>query len=105
MIDTTNEQLLNLREAAATLPTRPHLCTIHRWRLRGIGGVKLGTVKIGGRRYTTLEELNRFIAATTAAADVASADTHTTPAATRHRAGRGRVGESGDVDQMPTPRK
>jgi hypothetical protein len=69
MIDTTNEQLLSLREAAASLPTRPHICTVHRWRLRGIGGVKLDTVKIGGRRFTSLEELDRFIAATTAAAN------------------------------------
>ena len=77
MIDTTNEQLLSLREAAASLPTRPHLCTIHRWRLRGIGGVKLGTVKIGGRRYTSAEELDRFIAATTAAADGSPPPTRT----------------------------
>jgi hypothetical protein len=69
MIDHTAETLLTFAEAAAVLPDRPHVSTIHRWRLRGIGGVKLDTIRIGGRRYTSHEALERFINATTAAAD------------------------------------
>ena len=40
-----------------------------RWRLRGIRGVKLETIKIGGRRFTSAEALARFIEQSTAAAD------------------------------------
>jgi hypothetical protein len=33
-----------------------------RWALRGVDGVKLESFKIGGRRYTTAEALDRFVA-------------------------------------------
>jgi len=69
VIDHTSETLLTFAEAAAVLPDRPHVSTLHRWRLRGIGGVKLETIRIGGRRYTSHEALERFIGNTTAAAD------------------------------------
>jgi hypothetical protein len=36
---------------------------------RGIRGVRLETVMIGGIRYTSCEALERFVAATTAAAN------------------------------------
>ena len=68
MIDVSSEILLAFPETASTLPSRPHLSTIHRWRLRGVYGVKLETVMVGGRRYTSREALQRFAAATTAAA-------------------------------------
>ncbi len=38
----------------------PHVSTIYRWRLRGIRGVKLETFLIGGRRYTSVEAIERF---------------------------------------------
>lgn len=60
---------LTLSQAAGTLPGRPHLSTLHRWRLRGVRGVKLRTCLIGGRRFTTQRWLDEFIAATSAAAD------------------------------------
>ena len=47
---------------------RPHPTTVHRSRLRGVGGVKLETVRCGGRRLTSLEAVQRFIAGCTAAA-------------------------------------
>jgi len=68
-IDISSETLLSLTDAAKTLPGRPHVSSLHRWRLRGVRGVKLETILIGGRRYTTQEALARFAAATTAAAD------------------------------------
>ena len=65
MIDPVTETLETLAEAARSLPSRPHPSTLHRWRLRGIRGVKLDTILIGGRRYTSREALQRFFAATT----------------------------------------
>jgi hypothetical protein len=60
---------LSLSEAASLLPGRPHISTLHRWRLRGVHGVKLVTAKVGGRRMVAAEELDRFIESVTAAAD------------------------------------
>jgi hypothetical protein len=40
--------------------------TVRRWWRRGVGGVKLGTVLIGGTRYTSEEELGRWRSAVTA---------------------------------------
>jgi hypothetical protein len=69
MIDPNTENLLSLAEAAKSLPGRPNVTTVWRWRNRGVRGVKLETVCIGGRRFTSREALARFCAATTAAAD------------------------------------
>ena len=68
-IDISNENLLSLPAAAQTLPSRPHVSTLHRWRLRGVRGVKLETCLIGGRRYTSREAVERFSTAATAAAN------------------------------------
>ena len=68
-IDIHAETLLTLPQAAKSLPGRPHLSTLHRWRLPGVHGVRLETCLLGGRRYTSEEALERFAAATTAAAD------------------------------------
>ena len=40
-----------------------------RWIKRGCRGIKLESCLIGGKRYTSLEALQRFAEATTAAAD------------------------------------
>ena len=69
MIDASSEQLLSLTQAAASLPNRPHVCTLHRWRLSGVAGILLETVRIGGRRFTSREALDRFHKSVTAAAD------------------------------------
>ena len=63
MIDISIESLLTLREAAAQLHGRPHISTIARWVSRGVRGVHLETVRIGGRTYTSTEALSRFAAA------------------------------------------
>jgi hypothetical protein len=68
-IDISSETLLSLSDAAKTLPGRPSICSLHRWRLRGVRNVKLETCLIGGRRYTSREAVERFSAAVTAAAD------------------------------------
>jgi len=76
MID-LSESLLTLTSAAQSLPGKPHSSTLHRWRLRGIRGVRLETILIGGVRYTSREALQRFFNATTAIAngDISPAST------------------------------
>lgn len=67
MIDIQSESLLTFSAAAKSLPGRPHLSTLHRWRMHGVRGVKLETVLVGGRRYTSSEALQRFCQRITAA--------------------------------------
>ncbi|MGA2069598.1 MAG: DUF1580 domain-containing protein [Thermoguttaceae bacterium] len=64
-----DEELLTLTEASHRLPGCPCASSIWRWYRRGIRGVKLETLAIASRRYTSVEAIRRFIAATTAAAD------------------------------------
>ena len=64
-----SETLLSLPNAARRLPGRPSVSTLHRWRLRGVRNIKLKTVKIGGRRFTSMEWLSTFSEAVTAASD------------------------------------
>jgi hypothetical protein len=68
MIDLATETLLSLTDVAKSLPGRPHVSTLHRWRMRGIRGIKLETTKLGGKRLTSREALQRFADRTTAAA-------------------------------------
>src|SRR5829696_2538443 len=68
MIDPSQEQLLPLSSA----PTHPmlrrgrrvgkpiHRSTLERWRLRGVRGVRLDTILLGGLRCTSVEALERF---------------------------------------------
>lgn len=64
MIDTTKEHLITLSEAAARLPRRGgrkvHTSTLWRWARKGLRGVHLQYVRLGGRIYTSDEALNRF---------------------------------------------
>ena len=69
MIDVATEELLSLSEAAKVTPGRPHVSTLWRWQKRGVRGVRLSTVIVGGRRFTSREAIEQFIAATTAAAN------------------------------------
>lgn|GEM_PF-658676 len=70
MIDLTTETPKTLANAAQSLPGGSvHVSTIHRWRMKGVRGVRLETFLRGGIRYTTDEAIARFFAATTAAAD------------------------------------
>jgi hypothetical protein len=69
MIDVETESLLSLADAAKALPGHPHITTLWRWRKCGVRGVRLETVLVGGRRYTSREAVERFVAATTAVAD------------------------------------
>ena len=69
-IDLATEIPITLAEAARTLlGGAVHVSTMHRWRLKGCRGVRLETFLRGGIRHTTTAALERFFAATTAAAD------------------------------------
>lgn len=73
MIDVTHENLVQFSDLPDWMNQHLghgiHPSTLHRWRQRGIRGVRLETLLIGGARYTSTEALSRFFAATTAAAD------------------------------------
>ena len=65
------DRLITFNEAGRLLPeqSRPALSTWWRWWRRGVRGIRLRTVVVGGRRYTTEIAVEEFIAATTAAAN------------------------------------
>jgi uncharacterized protein DUF1580 len=64
-IDIEIETLIPFLAARTAFPgnKRPVLATLHRWRLRGVRGVRLETCLIGGTRYTSAEAIRRFIEA------------------------------------------
>jgi hypothetical protein len=59
-----SESLVLISRAAPLFPTRPSIASIWRWSTRGVGGVLLGTTKVGGRRYTDAQRVAEFIEAT-----------------------------------------
>lgn len=63
MIDIRSEELLSLPEACKRIPGRPHLATIYRWITNGVRGVVLESIAIGGKRFTSVEAIGRFVAA------------------------------------------
>ncbi len=74
MIDTNNESIITLTEAARLLPHRRagrpvHLSCIYRWSQIGVKGIRLETVQIGGTRCTSREKLQEFFDALTAQAE------------------------------------
>ena len=62
-------QLISLKEATRLLPGTPHISTLHRWRLRGIRGLRLPMKLIGGKRFLDLAEWELWVAKVSAAAD------------------------------------
>ena len=65
MIDIESERVISLTEAAEHLPRRrgskkPHVATLYRWASRGLRGVQLESIPIGGTLCTSAEALQRF---------------------------------------------
>lgn len=65
MIDISAERVLTLTKAAGILPhrrrgSRPHVATLYRWAQRGLRGVRLETLRVGGTLCTSVEALQRF---------------------------------------------
>src|SRR5688572_3574372 len=60
----TNETTVTLAEAAAQLPRlngkRIHTSALWRWGVKGVRGVRLEMLLLGGRYLTSLEALERF---------------------------------------------
>ena len=67
-LDLLTEDLCSLPEAAKLLPNRPHASSVWRWSKRGVGGVKLETLKIGSQVFTSAQAVTRFLIATQDAA-------------------------------------
>ena len=65
VIDVGTETLISLRDVPRHLPARPngkrvHISACYRWIQRGVRGVKLEAMRIGGTMYTSVEALGRF---------------------------------------------
>jgi len=65
MIDMSCETLVPLSQVPKLLPPRSngkrlHISAVYRWAQRGVRGVKLESIRIGGTTYTSREALQRF---------------------------------------------
>lgn len=65
MIDISTEHLIPIRDVPHRLPSRPtgrrvHISAVYRWIQRGVHGVHLEAIRIGGSAYTSREALQRF---------------------------------------------
>jgi hypothetical protein len=58
-----DDKYVPLKDVTKFLPTRPHFATVWRWAMKGVRGVTLDTVLVGGQRYTTEESIKKFLAA------------------------------------------
>jgi hypothetical protein len=70
MIDTTKEQVISFNKAAELIAEakgrkRMSVSTLYCWAKRGLRGVVLETVQVGGKKATTREALDRFFRALT----------------------------------------
>ena len=77
MIDLSTETVFPVNEAPKHIPGRPSQASVWRWVLNGVGGVKLESILIGGKRFTSSESIQRFCDRRTAAADGEPAPTRT----------------------------
>ena len=68
-IDLTTETVFPVTEAPEHIPGHPSPASVWRWVLNGVGGVKLESILIGGKRFTSAESIQRFCDRRTAAAD------------------------------------
>ncbi|MCA9070741.1 MAG: DUF1580 domain-containing protein [Planctomycetaceae bacterium] len=68
-IEVEKQDYLTITEASKRFPGRPHISSVWRWILNGSNGIKLETVKVNGRRFKTMERIEKFIEQTTAKAD------------------------------------
>lgn len=58
-LDLLTEDTMSLAEAAEVVNV--HVATIHRWRSRGLAGIQLETLRLGGKIVTSQQALTRFI--------------------------------------------
>lgn len=65
MIDIEHENLVSLHDVLKLFPARAngkriHISAVYRWVQRGVRGVHLEIVRVGGTSYTSREALQRF---------------------------------------------
>jgi Protein of unknown function (DUF1580) len=72
---------------------RLHVATLHRWRAKGLRGVRLESVRLGGGWYTSVQALERFFERLSAPAP------HETSVAPPQEAARAAVIEQ-DLDKV-----
>lgn len=65
MIELKSETIVSFSEASNHLPRRraskrPHPATLYRWASKGLHGIKLETIQVGGTLCTSIEALQRF---------------------------------------------
>jgi hypothetical protein len=93
MIDISSEHLIAIREVPKILPARVngkviHISAVYRWLLRGVRGIRLDSITIGGTTYTSTEALQRFaeqLSRTSSPASVPQATSLTSPAQRRRQ--------------------
>lgn len=65
MIDLQNETIQSLADGAAYIGRltgrTPHAATVWRWADKGVAGIKLEVARVGGRKYTSAEAIQRFV--------------------------------------------
>jgi hypothetical protein len=71
-IDIRREELLTLGQASRSLPGKPALSTCWRWHRKGVRGIRLETIVIGGKRFTSAQAIERFALALTTASEATS---------------------------------
>jgi hypothetical protein len=68
--DLLEDQQMSLVEAATYLGRitgkKPHVSTLWRWCLKGCNGIRLQSIRIGGKRFVTATAIERFVEASTA---------------------------------------
>jgi hypothetical protein len=73
VVDVAIETIFPLSELPDRIPPRfgrkLSIPTSYRWSTRGVRGIVLETVQVGGTRYTSVEALRRFTEALTRARD------------------------------------
>ncbi len=72
MLDLLDDSLISFREAASRLPARrkgrpAHVGTLHRWRARGLRGIRLPARRVGGVWMTSNAALVWFVEQLTSA--------------------------------------
>jgi hypothetical protein len=85
-IDITAESVITPAKATHLCPerrrgARPNVATIYRWMVQGVRGIKLESLVVGATRCTSVEALQRFFDALTAAADAEHSAAVTPPPA------------------------
>lgn len=92
MLRIGDDNLIPLSQVPRIFPTRSngktvHISAVYRWAQRGVRGVRLETLKVGGTSYTSIEAVQRFAEELTRASRPSSGDL-SEPAPSRARAMR-----------------